>query len=137
MRTDLMKQVAPQVGFEGEKNFNPVYMLLQVCDEKPLLVLNENLCYVDYQQNDSMSLAIFRQYMDSPRSFAKLRLLEIGLKRNTFTNRFRSAIHYISSCMIAKEKNWMIKSPCRMLTFCAIPFGFLWYWVIRYNDKKA
>lgn len=65
MRTDLMKQVAPQTGFEGEKNFNPVYMLLQVCDERPLLVLNENLCYVDYRQNDSMSAAIYHQYIDS------------------------------------------------------------------------
>ena len=43
MRTELMKKVAPQVGFEGEKNFNPVYMLLQVCDDYPLIVLNENL----------------------------------------------------------------------------------------------
>ena len=95
MRTDLMKKVAPQVGFEGEKNFNPVYMLLQVCDNYPLLVLNENLCIVEYQQEDSMSRSIYRQYMNSPRSFAKLRLLEMQLKRNTFKNRFRSAIHYV------------------------------------------
>ena len=73
MRTDLMKKVAPQVGFEGEKNFNPVYMLLQVCDDYPLLVLNENLCIVEYQQDDSMSRSIYSQYMNSPRSFAKLR----------------------------------------------------------------
>lgn len=30
MRTELMKQISPQIGFEGEKNFNPVYILLQV-----------------------------------------------------------------------------------------------------------
>ena len=127
MRTDLTKQVSPQIGFKGEKNFNPVYMLLQVCDEKQLLVLNENLCYVDYQQNDSMSAAIYHQYMDSPRSFAKLRLLEMGLKHNTLSNRFRSAVHYVSSCLIAKDYNWLRNSQKKLLTLCAIPFGSILY----------
>ena len=45
MRTDLMKTVAPQVGFPGEKNFNPVYMLFQVCDDYPLLIINSPLCF--------------------------------------------------------------------------------------------
>ena len=135
MRTDLMKLVSPQIGFEGEKNFNPVYMLLQVCDEKPLLLLNENLCYVDYQQNDSMSSAIFRQYIVSPRSFAKLRLLEIGLKRNTFTNRFRSAIHYISSCMIARDDNWLKNTSHKLLIICAAPLGGILYLYICYKNS--
>lgn len=123
MRTDLMKKVAPQVGFDGEKNFNPVYMLLQVCDNYPLLVLNENLCIVEYQQDDSMSRSIYRQYMNSPRSFAKLRLLEMQLKRNTFNNRFRSAIHYVSSCILAKDKLWLKNTPNKMLVLSAAPFG--------------
>ena len=127
MRTDLMKLVSPQIGFKGEKNFNPVYMLLQVCDEKQLLVLNENLCYVGYQQNGSMSAAIYHQYMDSPRSFAKLRLLEMGLKHNTLSNRFRSAVHYVSSCLIAKDYNWLKNSQKKLLTLCAIPFGSILY----------
>lgn len=124
MRTDLMKKVAPQVGFEGEKNFNPVYMLLQVCDNYPLLVLNENLCIVEYQQDDSMSRGIYRQYVNSPRSFAKLRLLEMQLKRNTFKNRFRSAIHYVSSCILAKDKQWLKNTPNKMIVLSAAPFGF-------------
>lgn len=101
MRTDLMKQVAPMVGFPGEKNFNPIYMLLQVCDEYPLLVVNQPLCLVEYQQEDSMSRHIWRQYLDSPRSFAKMRKLEISLKRNTPLNRLRSAAHYVVESMIA------------------------------------
>ena len=47
LRTALMKEVAPQVGFPDEKNFNPVYMMLQVCDNYPVLLLNENLCKVE------------------------------------------------------------------------------------------
>ena len=101
MRTDLMKQVAPMEGFPGEKNFNPIYMLLQVCDDYPLLVLNEPLCLVEYQEGDSMSRHIWRQYFDSPRSFAKMRRLEMGLKRSTPLNRMRSAVHFIFENAIA------------------------------------
>ena len=133
MRTDLMKRVAPQVGFDGEKNFNPVYMLLQVCDDYPLLVLNENLCIVEYQQDDSMSRGIYRQYVNSPRSFAKLRLLEMQLKRNTFKNRFRSAIHYVSSCIIAKDKQWLKNTPNKMLVLAAAPIGLALSVFIKYK----
>lgn len=135
MRTDLMKKVAPQVGFDGEKNFNPVYMLLQVCDDYPLLVLNENLCIVEYQQDDSMSRGIYRQYVNSPRSFAKLRLLEMQLKRTTFKNRFRSAIHYVSSCIIAKDKQWLKNTSNKMLVLAAAPIGLALSVFIKYKAR--
>ena len=101
MRTDLMKTVAPQVGFPGEKNFNPVYMLLQVTDKYPILVVNECFCLVQYQQEDSMSRNIWHQYLDSPRSFAKMRRLEIRLKHTTPLNRLRCALHYTLECLIS------------------------------------
>lgn len=131
MRTDLMKQVAPQVGYPGEKNFNPIYMLLQVCDERPLLVLNDNLCFVDYQTGDSMSANIYKQYADSPRSFAKLRQLEMGLKRSNAANRYRSAVHYVSSCVMTKDYGALICPGHRVLTAFALVPGLLWYLWIR------
>lgn len=136
MRTDLMKQVAPQVGFEGEKNFNPVYMLWQVCDERPLLVLNENLCYVDYQQGDSMSASIFRQYADSPRSFTKGRLIEMGLKRSTWLNNVRLSIHYIASCLITRDGGWLRNTPHKVTAICVAPLGALLYLYICYKNRK-
>lgn len=133
MRTDLMKRVAPQEGFPGEKNFNPVYMLLQVCDELPLLVLNENLCCVEYQTSDSMSASIYRQYADSPRSFAKLRRLEMGLKRSGALNKYRSAVHYVSSCLLAKDCGALLCPGHGLLTALAIAPGCLWYLYIRFK----
>ena len=133
MRTDLMKKVAPQTGFPGEKNFNPVYMLLKVCDDYPLLVLNEPLCNVEYQEADSMSRHIYRQYLDSPRSFAKLRLLEMSLKRSTPLNRYRSAVHYIAECLIAKDKSWLRNAPRPMLIVSAIIPGLAYYLFIQFH----
>lgn len=136
MRTDLMRRVAPQIGYPGEKNFNPVYMLLQVCDTRPLLVLNANLCDVEYQNGDSMSAAIFRQYVDSPRSFAKMRLLEMQLRRNTAVHRFRSAAHYVAECLIVREAGWLTHSPRKLLTIAATPLGFAFYLYIRYRSRR-
>ena len=137
MKTMLMKQVAPMEGFFGEKNFNPIYMLIQVCDKYPLLVLNDNICIVEYQVgSDSMSQGIFKQYLNSPNSFAKLRLLEMTLQRNTLKDKFRSAIHYVSSCLIARDKQWFRRSTNKVLTFFACPFGFMLYFYIKYKANQ-
>jgi glycosyltransferase involved in cell wall biosynthesis len=133
MRTDLMKEVAPQVGFPGEKNFNPVYMLLQVTDFYPLLVVNEPLCLVQYQGEDSMSKNIYRQYIDSPRSFAKMRRLEMTLKHSTALNRFRGVVHYVAECFLASDKKWLSDSPRKLLTLSALLPGALYYVFIRFR----
>lgn len=137
MRTELMRAVAPQMGFEGEKNFNPIYMLLQVCDKNPLLVINDNLCTVEYQIGaDSMSQGIYKQYINSPRSFAKMRLQEMNLEHNTLKDKFRSAIHYVSSCMIARDNHWFSKSTRKDLTLLALPLGWLLSHYIKYKVRK-
>lgn len=135
-RTDLVKKVSPLIGYPGEKNFNPIYMQLQIDNDYPSLLLNENLCWVDYQYQaggDSMSKAIFKQYMNSPKSFAKMRCLEMTLKHSDLKNRFRSAIHYVSSCLISRDNSWLKNSPQKFLTFAAAPLGLLLYFYILYK----
>ena len=137
MRTQLMKEITPMEGFKGEKNFNPIYLLIQVCDKYPLLVLNENICTVEYQVGaDSMSQGIFKQYLNSPNSFARMRLLEMTLKHNTLKDKFRSAIHYVSSCLIARDKLWFRRSTNKLLTIFACPFGFILYFYIKYKANQ-
>jgi len=137
MRTDLMRSVAPMEGFPAEKNFNPVYMLLQVCDNYPLLVVNRTLCLVEYQLGDSMSRNIWHQYMDSPRSFAKLRRLEMSLKRNTPLNRFRVAVHYVAECLIARDRDWFNGAPSKLMTAVAAMPGALLYFLIKYKGRRT
>ena len=137
MRTSLMRQVAPQIGFPGEKNFNPVYMMLQVCDNYPVLLMNEVLCNVEYQIGaDSMSQGIWRQYANSARSFAKLRLLEMGLKRNNFRNKMRVCVHYISSCLLSRDKKWLNNSPLKIMTLLLFPMGFMLYLMVLWKNRS-
>lgn len=132
MRTELMRRVAPQIGFEGEKNFNPSYMLSQVWDQYPLLVINDNLCTVEYQIGaDSMSQGIYRQYVNSPRSYAKHRILHMRLKRYPYFTKFKSAAHYISSCIISRDKQWLRNSPMKFTTLLAIPIGLCIFSLIK------
>ena len=136
MRTELMKQVAPMEGFPGEKNFNPIYMLLQVCDNYPLIVINQPLCLVEYQQDDSMSRNIWRQYLDSPRSFAKLRLLEMSLKHSTPRNRFRSAVHYVADTALAKERIKVGFPHCILIAVAFVPGLLLYFGIKLYSRYK-
>jgi hypothetical protein len=112
-------------------------MLLQVCDRYPLIVLDECLCMVEYQQDDSMSRNIWHQYYDSPRSFAKLRRLEMVLEHNTPLHRFRSAVHYVSECLIASERGWLKESPRKMLTLLAAFPGALMSLLVRFMHNRA
>jgi len=134
-RTELLKPHVPMPTLKGEKNFNPSYIFLKVDEQYPLLVLNENLCFVDYQP-DGMSNNIFNQYRNSPNSFAETRRLHMNRKNVPLWFIYKNAIHYISSCIFAKEKNWLSKSPKKALTILAIVPGILLNMYIRYKSNK-
>lgn len=138
MRTALMKEVAPQIGFYGEKDFNPFYMLSQVMDKYPALILNENLCWVEYQIGaDSMSQGIWKQYLRSPRSYAKYRINQMTLRHgNTWKRRFRLCVHYVSSCILCKDGEWLNNTPLKGLTLLAAPLGLMLALYIKWKNKQ-
>ena len=138
MRVDLMKKVAPQIGFKGEKDFNPFYMLIQVLDQYPILIANENFCWVEYQIGaDSMSQGIWKQYKRSPRSYAKYRINQMTLKHgNSLKNRFRLCVHYVSSCILNGDKAWLRNTPLRGLTILAIPLGVFLTLLVLWKNRK-
>lgn len=138
MRTDLMRKVAPQIGFKGERDFNPFYMLIQVLDNYPILVSNENFCWVEYQiGTDSMSQGIWKQYVRSPRSYAKYRINQMTLKHgNSTKNKFRISAHYVSSCILSRDTQWLKKSPLKMLTILMAPTGFCLYLLVLWKNRR-
>lgn len=138
VRTDLYKEVAPMHLFDGEKNFNPHYMHLQISEKYDFLVLNKNLRYVDYQQ-DGMSASILRQYRNSPNSFAETRKLYLTFKNTSLKFKIRHSIHYMSSCFLANKPFRGIKeSPKPILSiFCFIPGAILTVCIlIKTRDNK-
>lgn len=135
VRTELYKKYAPMKIFPGEKNFNPHYMHLQISKEYDFLVLNENLRYVEYQDN-GMSNSMLKQYRNSPNSFAEIRKLYLSFPDTSWKFRMRHSIHLVSSCILAGKFMDAIKnSPCRRTTIIAIPFGYLLSLYIRIKTK--
>lgn len=135
-RTDLMRSVAPQIGFEGERDFNPHYMQMQILDQFPILVLNDNLCWVEYQIGaDSMSQGIFKQYVRSPRSYARYRLMELKMTHGmTWKRKLMLHVHYVSSCILSGSKTWLKDTPNKFLTMLSASFGVL---LTLYIKRKA
>lgn len=135
-RTELLKKVAPQPTIKNEKNFNPIYLMYLVDKQLPLLVLNKNLCFVDYQL-DGMSNALYSQFANSPNSFAALRKLYMTMPNAPLNYVFKQNIHYVSSAIFAKNLNFIAESPKKILTILAIPFGILLNFYLRYKINKS
>ena len=135
VRTELYQKYAPMETFPGEKNFNPHYMHLQISMEYDFLVLNENLRFVDYQPG-GMSNSMLRQYRNSPRSFAKTRLLYLSFPNTGLKFRLRQCVHYVSSSILAKNKHFLRETPAKWLTVIAIPFGAVLAAMVCFKTRR-
>ena len=113
-------------------------MLMQVCNEYQVLVVNENFCWVEYQTTgDSMSAGIWKQYVRSPRSYAKYRINQMTLMHaNSWKNKFRLCAHYVSSCILSGDSHWLKNSPLKVLTLLAAPFGVALWVLVLIKSKK-
>lgn len=134
VRTELYKQVAPVDSFDGEKNYNPHILHLKISREYDFLILNENLCYVDYQET-GMTNNMYAQYYNSPNSFAEIRLLYLSFENIPFKFKLRCCVHYDSSCILAKRKGFIGKCPCSTLALLCLPFGFALSRLILYKNR--
>ncbi len=132
-RTDVVKKYPPYPEYEGEK-LVPLGSLYTLIDQDyELLVLDEALCRVEYQP-DGSGASIFRQYRQSPKGFAYSRIIRMKYS-DSFKERATGAIHYISSCIFAREKHFLKKSPKKLLTVLMIPFGVLLNIYIRIRNR--
>lgn len=132
IRTDLLKALPEMKIYPGEKNANPSYYFWQI--PQKYIMLNENLCWVDYQPN-GMAAGIFRQYRNSPNSFALYRRLLMNHPAVPVKRRFIEAIHYVSSCIFAKQWKMISTSTNKLLTLAAIIPGCLLNAYVRYKTR--
>lgn len=134
LRTDIVNQYPPYPEYEGEK-LVPLGSLYTLIDQDyEMLVLDEPLCRVEYQP-DGSGASIFRQYKQSPRGFMYARIIRMQYA-GSFTEAATGAIHYISACIFAKERHFLKKSPKKLLTVLAIPFGVLLNIYIRLKISR-
>lgn len=120
-RTDVIKATPPYPQFDGEKYVGLAYKYHIIDEQKELLIMNEPVCIVDYQENGS-SFSMWKQYYNNPKGFAFFRISE--MKYQSGLELFKTCIHYVSSSIIAKDRNFLSKSPKKLQTLLAVPAGF-------------
>lgn len=133
VRNDLLRMAAPIPVFEGEKNFNPHYLIIKLSKQYRFHPVNQCFCLVEYQP-DGMTANIWKQYVNSPRSFAELRRAIMEVPGLTLRYRIKNIIHYCSSSQIAGNRHYIKESPRRLLTALCAPAG----WALTgYIKRKA
>jgi glycosyltransferase involved in cell wall biosynthesis len=134
-RTDLIKKIPPYPIFAGEKYCPLSYKYILIDQECPLLLLNEVLCHVEYLE-DGSSRNIINQYKKNPKGFSFFRKITM-IYSTTNKERFRAAIHYVSSNLMLKNTGFLKETPCKLHTLLAIPLGFLLYVFITNNHRLS
>lgn len=132
-RTDVVNRYPEYPVFEGEKYVGLGTKYLFIDKEYQLATLNEVLVIVEYQENGS-SNTMFAQYLNYPKGFIYNRITTMQYSKS-MKRKFIEAIHYISSCIVLKKRNFLKDSPEKLLTFLAIPFGMMLYLLIQYKVR--
>lgn len=132
-RTEVVKKYPPYPIFEGER-FVPLGYLYQLIDQDyKLLPVNEVFCIVEYL-TDGSSMNMLKQYRRHPNGFAFSRKSRMKLGES-FKERFKNAIHYVSCALFTKNASFLAESPRKLITFLAIPFGVALNMYIRFKTR--
>ena len=133
-RTDVIKKYPSYPVFEGEKYVSLAYIYRLIDQDYKLAVLDKVLCNVEYQ-NDGSSATMWKEYVKNPKGFAFWR--KVCMKYpESYKRLVIDCIHYCSSSIIAKNRNYIKESPRKMLTIFCSPLGWSLTMLIRKKAKR-
>jgi glycosyltransferase involved in cell wall biosynthesis len=132
-RTELTKRF-PYPIFENEKYVGLAYKYHMLDRDYEMLLMNEVLCCVEYLQ-DGSSLNMLGQYRKNPKGFAFYRkeLMKLPFANSKF--KFRQAVHYVSSCLLDKNFQFIKEAPNKVLTTIAVPLGIMLFLFIKTKTR--
>ena len=134
-RTDVINQYPRFPEYKNEK-FPAVGLLyVRMAKDYKFLAINENLCVVEYR-DDGNSKNKINQYIKNPNAFADARIESLKLAE-TFKQKLRISIHYVSSRLIAKKPIFESNTPLKPIILIAVPFGWLLKTYLLSTNKKA
>lgn len=131
-RTDVIKQYPKYPVFEGEKYVALAYLYRLIDQDYSLAVMDEVVCNVEYQP-DGHGRGMWKEYARSPRGFAAWRKLCMRYPESK-KRAMVDCVHYVSSCLLAKEQYFIRNSPRKLLTVIAIPFGFCLMLYVKHKN---
>ena len=78
----------------------------------------------------------YKQYLNSPNSFAETRRMMLSLKNGPIKFYIKQAIHYCSSSQISHNRHYIKESPKPVLTVLCTPLGWMLTGYIRRKAKS-
>ncbi|RJX41540.1 glycosyltransferase family 2 protein [Paenibacillus pinisoli] len=134
-RTELTRGCPPYPVFEGEKYCPLSYKYILIDQQQPLLLMDEVVCIVEYR-TDGSSMNILKQYLRNPRGFSFFRKTAMQYAL-TYKDRFREAVHYVSSNLILRNPRFLAESPRRWTTLLAVPLGLALYVYLNRTKRST
>lgn len=134
-RTELTKEF-PYPIFQNEKYVGLAYKYFRLDESYEMLLLNKVLCRVEYLA-DGSSRNMLKQYRRNPKGFAFYRKELMTLSFASVFFKYRQAIHYVSSSLMMRNKNFLRDSPQKGLTMLALPFGCLLYIYVTSRTRNV
>lgn len=135
VRSECYKKVAPVKLYKDERGISPHILHMKICENHFFVSIDSCLCTVNYQ-NDGMSKNDWKQYYDSPNSFADLREYCLQKELSGIIRKMFVAIHYDSSCILAHRRIFQINTPKKILTWTLVPIGFLFSRIVIIKGRK-
>lgn len=132
-RTDLIKNF-PYPEYEGEKYVGLDYKYKKLDEKYELALINKGVCIVEYME-DGSSKNMLKQYRRNPNGWCFFRLENLKIPETSLKYKFKECIHYVSSSIMCKNKEFILKSPYKGLTLAAIPFGLALYIYVMLKTK--
>jgi len=131
----VFNKYLPYPKIDNEKFPVTSYLYLFIEQNHKLIIANEVFCIVEYLP-DGLTMNLFDQYKRSPKSFAFYRIAKMRFALS-YNDRFKNAIHYVSSSIMAKNKDFLKKSPYIFTTLLATPLGIVLYFYLLSTKKKG
>lgn len=133
IKTEVVRQFPLYPIYKGEKLVPLGTLYLLIDQHYKWLCTNDVLCIVEYLP-DGSSHTILKQYKVSPRGFGYSRIVKMKYAP-TFSEKFKSAIHLVSSSIFATDISLLFRSPNWLLVLLALPFGLVLNLYIRYKTS--
>jgi len=126
-----IKKYLPFYEYGNERSGGVNYLYQVMDNEYDMLCDNTPYCVVEYQA-DGLSASIFNQYATSPHIYLSIRETLISVLDRK-TDKFRHAIHYVSSAVFAKDAGALLRTKNKWYVWCAVPLGILLNIYIRFK----
>ena len=128
-RSSVIREFGPYPVFEGEKFPAQDYLYRKIDSKYDLIATNEIFCVVEYLP-DGNSFNKISSYLKNPNGFMMYRVYRMETE-SSIKEQLRHAVHYVSSCLIAKKFSKIFFNRHFYLTIPVFPIGLALYFYLK------